>query len=217
MRLELQMALDSKDSDIEQLRCQLTSLSVHSLDSTSISSGNDPDTGDGYPGRHLISRSSSHTDVAANSSHRYTSRIFPSPLSFSILSVSLFSISVLLLIQADCVSDLFLSLSASSSLLLLLLPFLLLIPALPGPAQCALLTLTPQSPCPSPTSAHTNLSASTPGLTFTPLVLSLTLTLKMKKKNMTGSWSGASILWPSPTIRPLSLTLQVTLHGASKH
>uniref|UniRef100_A0A8D3ECE8 non-specific serine/threonine protein kinase n=1 Tax=Scophthalmus maximus TaxID=52904 RepID=A0A8D3ECE8_SCOMX len=43
VRLELQMALDSKDSDIEQLRCQITSLSVHSLDSTSISSGNDLD------------------------------------------------------------------------------------------------------------------------------------------------------------------------------
>uniref|UniRef100_A0A8C5AK53 Rho-associated protein kinase n=1 Tax=Gadus morhua TaxID=8049 RepID=A0A8C5AK53_GADMO len=42
-RLELQMALDSKDSDIEQLRCQITSLSIHSLDSTSISSGNDLD------------------------------------------------------------------------------------------------------------------------------------------------------------------------------
>ena len=51
VRLELQMALDSKDSDIEQLRCQLTSLSVHSLDSTSISSGNDLDMGDGYPGK----------------------------------------------------------------------------------------------------------------------------------------------------------------------
>ncbi|XP_062268027.1 rho-associated protein kinase 2-like isoform X4 [Platichthys flesus] len=49
VRLELQMALDSKDSDIEQLRCQITSLSVHSLDSTSISSGNDLDGGDGYP------------------------------------------------------------------------------------------------------------------------------------------------------------------------
>ncbi|XP_040919718.1 rho-associated protein kinase 2-like isoform X1 [Toxotes jaculatrix] len=49
VRLELQMALDSKDSDIEQLRCQLTSLSVHSLDSTSISSGNDLDVVDGYP------------------------------------------------------------------------------------------------------------------------------------------------------------------------
>uniref|UniRef100_A0A3P9NJ99 non-specific serine/threonine protein kinase n=1 Tax=Poecilia reticulata TaxID=8081 RepID=A0A3P9NJ99_POERE len=41
MRQELQMALDSKDSDIERLRCQITSLSVHSLDSTSISSIND--------------------------------------------------------------------------------------------------------------------------------------------------------------------------------
>lgn len=50
MRLELQMALDSKDSDIEQLRGQLSTLSVHSLDSTSISSGNDMDM-DGYPGR----------------------------------------------------------------------------------------------------------------------------------------------------------------------
>lgn len=49
VRLELQMALDSKDSDIEQLRSQLTTLSVHSMDSTSISSGNDLD--DGYPGR----------------------------------------------------------------------------------------------------------------------------------------------------------------------
>uniref|UniRef100_A0A3Q1GLM0 Rho-associated protein kinase 2 n=2 Tax=Acanthochromis polyacanthus TaxID=80966 RepID=A0A3Q1GLM0_9TELE len=53
VRLELQMALDSKDSDIEQLRCQITSLSVHSLDSTSISSGNDLDMGDGYPDSRL--------------------------------------------------------------------------------------------------------------------------------------------------------------------
>lgn len=45
------MALDSKDSDLEQLRCQISSLSVHSLDSTSISSGNDLEMGDGYPGR----------------------------------------------------------------------------------------------------------------------------------------------------------------------
>lgn len=44
------MALDSKESDIEQLRCQLSTLSVHSLDSTSISSGNDLDTSEGYPG-----------------------------------------------------------------------------------------------------------------------------------------------------------------------
>ncbi|XP_023270697.1 rho-associated protein kinase 2-like isoform X4 [Seriola lalandi dorsalis] len=53
VRLELQMALDSKDSDLEQLRCQLTSLSVHSLDSTSISSGNDLDMVDGYPDARL--------------------------------------------------------------------------------------------------------------------------------------------------------------------
>ncbi|XP_037606674.1 rho-associated protein kinase 2-like isoform X1 [Sebastes umbrosus] len=54
VRLELQLALDSKDSDIEQLRCQITSLSVHSLDSTSISSGNDLDAGgDGYPDSRL--------------------------------------------------------------------------------------------------------------------------------------------------------------------
>uniref|UniRef100_A0A8C9SL69 Rho-associated protein kinase n=1 Tax=Scleropages formosus TaxID=113540 RepID=A0A8C9SL69_SCLFO len=47
LRMEMQMALASKDSDIEQLRCQLTSLSVHSLDSTSISSGPDLDAEDG--------------------------------------------------------------------------------------------------------------------------------------------------------------------------
>uniref|UniRef100_A0A6Q2ZG36 non-specific serine/threonine protein kinase n=1 Tax=Esox lucius TaxID=8010 RepID=A0A6Q2ZG36_ESOLU len=47
VRLELQMALDSKDSDIEQLRCQLTTLSMHSMDSTSVSSGaNDLDLDD---------------------------------------------------------------------------------------------------------------------------------------------------------------------------
>uniref|UniRef100_A0A7N6F679 non-specific serine/threonine protein kinase n=1 Tax=Anabas testudineus TaxID=64144 RepID=A0A7N6F679_ANATE len=39
MRIELQMALDSKDSDIEQLRNHLQSLSVQSMDSASISSG----------------------------------------------------------------------------------------------------------------------------------------------------------------------------------
>ncbi|XP_068593497.1 rho-associated protein kinase 2-like isoform X3 [Cebidichthys violaceus] len=53
VRLDLQMALSSKDSDIEQLRCQITSLSVHSLDSTSISSGNDLDMGEGYPDSRL--------------------------------------------------------------------------------------------------------------------------------------------------------------------
>uniref|UniRef100_A0AAV2LV66 non-specific serine/threonine protein kinase n=1 Tax=Knipowitschia caucasica TaxID=637954 RepID=A0AAV2LV66_KNICA len=50
VRLEMQMALDSKDSDIEQLRCQITSLSVHSMDSTSSSTDLDT-TADGYPVR----------------------------------------------------------------------------------------------------------------------------------------------------------------------
>lgn len=50
MRIELQMALDSKDSDIEQLRNLLQSLSVQSMDSASISSGPDFDTDDAYAG-----------------------------------------------------------------------------------------------------------------------------------------------------------------------
>nr|XP_055042299.1 rho-associated protein kinase 2-like isoform X1 [Misgurnus anguillicaudatus] len=59
VRLELQMALDSKDSDIERLRCQLTSLSIHSLDTTSISStGNDLDGDDSYPVRITHSQTS---------------------------------------------------------------------------------------------------------------------------------------------------------------
>ncbi|XP_026134067.1 rho-associated protein kinase 2-like isoform X2 [Carassius auratus] len=44
VRVELQMALDSKDSDIEQLRCLLNSLNVQSLDSASMSSGPEMDT-----------------------------------------------------------------------------------------------------------------------------------------------------------------------------
>lgn len=52
VRLEMQMAMDSKDSDIERLRCQITSLSIHSLDTTSISStGNDLE-GEDYPGNY---------------------------------------------------------------------------------------------------------------------------------------------------------------------
>ncbi|KAL2099189.1 hypothetical protein ACEWY4_005669 [Coilia grayii] len=47
-RIDLQMALDSKDSDIEQLRGLLNSLNVHSLDSASVSSGPDFDTDDTY-------------------------------------------------------------------------------------------------------------------------------------------------------------------------
>lgn len=50
VRLEMQMSLDSKDSDIERLRCQITSLSIRSLDTTSISStGNDLEGDDAYP------------------------------------------------------------------------------------------------------------------------------------------------------------------------
>ncbi|XP_055740363.1 rho-associated protein kinase 2-like [Salvelinus fontinalis] len=52
VRMALQMALDSKDSDIEQLRCQLPSLSIHSMDSTSVSSSNDMDDC-GYPDTRL--------------------------------------------------------------------------------------------------------------------------------------------------------------------
>uniref|UniRef100_A0AAQ6AE13 Rho-associated protein kinase 2 n=1 Tax=Amphiprion ocellaris TaxID=80972 RepID=A0AAQ6AE13_AMPOC len=48
MRIELQMALDSKDSDIEQLRNLLQSLSVQSMDSASISSGPEFDADDAY-------------------------------------------------------------------------------------------------------------------------------------------------------------------------
>lgn len=53
MRIELQMALDSKDSDIEQLRNLLQSLSVQSMDSASVSSGPDFDTDDAYAGKRL--------------------------------------------------------------------------------------------------------------------------------------------------------------------
>ncbi|KAM8952507.1 rho-associated protein kinase 2 isoform 1-T1 [Pelodytes ibericus] len=48
-RVELQMALDSKDSDIEQLRSQLQTITI-GLDSTSIGSGHgDTDADDGFP------------------------------------------------------------------------------------------------------------------------------------------------------------------------
>ncbi|XP_054586147.2 rho-associated protein kinase 2 isoform X2 [Nothobranchius furzeri] len=48
MRIELQMALDSKDSDIEQLRNLMQSLSVQSMDSASVSSGPEFDADDAY-------------------------------------------------------------------------------------------------------------------------------------------------------------------------
>lgn len=50
MRIELQMALDSKDSDIEQLRNLLQSLSVQSMDSASVCSGPEFDTDDAFTG-----------------------------------------------------------------------------------------------------------------------------------------------------------------------
>uniref|UniRef100_A0A8C9YJE3 Rho-associated protein kinase 2 n=1 Tax=Sander lucioperca TaxID=283035 RepID=A0A8C9YJE3_SANLU len=50
MRIELQMALDSKDSDIEQLRNLLQTLSVQSMDSASVSSGPEFDADDAYAG-----------------------------------------------------------------------------------------------------------------------------------------------------------------------
>lgn len=50
MRTELQMALDSKDSDIEQLRNLLQTLSVQSMDSASVSSGPEFESDDAYTG-----------------------------------------------------------------------------------------------------------------------------------------------------------------------
>ncbi|XP_059897426.1 rho-associated protein kinase 2-like isoform X1 [Gadus macrocephalus] len=69
-RLELQMALDSKDSDIEQLRCQITSLSIHSLDSTSISSGNDLDADEAYP----VRVTHSHTSESMSFTYQRTQK-----------------------------------------------------------------------------------------------------------------------------------------------
>lgn len=49
------MTLDSKDSDIEQLRSQLQALHI-GLDSSSIGSGpGDAEADDGFPGRGLFS------------------------------------------------------------------------------------------------------------------------------------------------------------------
>ncbi|XP_028997048.1 rho-associated protein kinase 1-like isoform X2 [Betta splendens] len=69
-RQELQMALDSKDSDIEQLRSQITSLSVHSLNSTSISGGGDLDGGDGYP----VRITHSHTSESMSFTYQRTQK-----------------------------------------------------------------------------------------------------------------------------------------------
>ncbi|XP_037541461.1 rho-associated protein kinase 2, partial [Nematolebias whitei] len=70
LRQELQMAVDSKDGDIERLECQLTSLSVHSLDSTSISSGNDMELADGYPVRITHSSTSESMSFTYQRTHK---------------------------------------------------------------------------------------------------------------------------------------------------
>lgn len=51
------MALDSRDSDIEQLRNLLQSISVQSMDSASVSSGPEFDTDDAYAGKESASAS----------------------------------------------------------------------------------------------------------------------------------------------------------------
>ncbi|KAM6954093.1 rho-associated protein kinase 2-like [Aplochiton taeniatus] len=70
VRLELQMALDSKDSDIEQLRCQISTLSIHSMDSTSISSGNDLEGDDGFP----VRITHSHTSESMSFTYQRTQK-----------------------------------------------------------------------------------------------------------------------------------------------
>ncbi|XP_042602129.1 rho-associated protein kinase 2b [Cyprinus carpio] len=71
VRLEMQMALDSKDSDIERLRCQITSLSIHSLDTSSISStGNDLEGDDAYP----VRITHSHTSESMSFTYQRSSK-----------------------------------------------------------------------------------------------------------------------------------------------
>ncbi|RVE55744.1 hypothetical protein OJAV_G00229190 [Oryzias javanicus] len=69
-RLELKLALDSKDCDIERLRSQITSLSIHSLDTTSLSSGNDVEAGDGYPVRITHSHTSESMSFTYQRTHK---------------------------------------------------------------------------------------------------------------------------------------------------
>lgn len=154
MRQELQMVLDSKDSDIEQLRCQLTSLSVHSLDTTSISSSNDLDITDGFPGRPSLT------------APQYIFLI-------SCIIKYLKTLQHAFLFFCDFVPLLFQLFSFSS-------PH----PCFRAPAQCALLTLAPLSQCPSPTSARTNPSALIPGPTLALLVLCLTLRMRKTRTSL---------------------------------
>ncbi|MFT7813340.1 rho-associated protein kinase 2 isoform X2 [Arapaima gigas] len=69
VRIELQMALDSKDSDIEQLRSLLNSLNVHSLDSASMSSGPEFDGDETYP----VRLTHSHTSESLTLTYQQTS------------------------------------------------------------------------------------------------------------------------------------------------
>ena len=196
VRQDLQMALDSKDSDIEQLRSQLSTLSVHSMDSTSISSGNDLDATDPYPGRqeglhvlpvsllpHLFPRS------CCLLRFHFESLYLPGHLFLTFcLHFFLFPISPRLHVT----------------------PLL----GVGGLLQCALLTPTPLNQCPSPTSAHTNRCASTPDPTSAQPALSSTLTLSPRtRKSWTGRCSRAP--GPSPTNSPMRLNPQVTPHGSS--
>ncbi|XP_023558156.1 rho-associated protein kinase 2 isoform X2 [Octodon degus] len=69
IRIELQMTLDSKDSDIEQLRSQLQALHI-GLDSSSIGSGpGDTDAEDGFP----VCITQSHTVESVSFSFRRSS------------------------------------------------------------------------------------------------------------------------------------------------
>ncbi|XP_015207067.1 rho-associated protein kinase 2 isoform X3 [Lepisosteus oculatus] len=69
VRIELQMALDSKDSDIEQLRSLLNSMNVHGLDSASIGSGPDFDSDESYP----VRITHSHTSESMSFTYKRTS------------------------------------------------------------------------------------------------------------------------------------------------
>ncbi|NWV00525.1 ROCK2 kinase, partial [Upupa epops] len=69
IRIELQMTLDSKDSDIEQLRSQLQSLHI-GLDSSSIGSGpGDAEADDGFP----VRITQSHTMESMSFTYQHSS------------------------------------------------------------------------------------------------------------------------------------------------
>ncbi|XP_066554385.1 rho-associated protein kinase 2 isoform X3 [Amia ocellicauda] len=69
VRIELQMALDSKESDIEQLRSLLNSMNAHSLDTSSIGSGPDFDTDESFP----VRITQTHTSESMSFTYKRTS------------------------------------------------------------------------------------------------------------------------------------------------